>query len=143
MTAAAADLTRRRGDYGIDAPYVPLWMGAGGAAAIVTFVIGSFLSMPTVAVPALNIGLALTASVADYLYASRFGKFAVWADLLLSLRLRGDERVVDLGCGRGAVVLMAAKVVPHGRAVGIDLWKASDQSGNRSKSPDGTPSSRV
>jgi SAM-dependent methyltransferase len=128
--APAADLDRRRGEYGVDAPYVPLWLGAGAVAAIAGFFIGSALSIPAVAVPALNIGLALGASVADYLYASRFGKFAVWAEILLSLRLRGDERVLDLGCGRGAVLLMVAKLLPRGRAVGIDLWKTSDQSGN-------------
>ena len=131
MTVApAADLDRRRGEYGVDAPYVPLGLGAGAAAAIVAFFIGSVLSIPTVAIPALNIGLALAASVTAYLYASRFGKFAVWAEILLSLHLRGDERVLDLGCGRGAVLLMVAKLLPRGRAVGIDLWKTSDQSGN-------------
>jgi len=128
--AGAANLDRRRGEYGIDAPYVPLWMGAGVVAAIAVFFIGSALSIPAVAVPALNIGLALAASVADYLYTSRVGKFAVWRGLLLSLDLRGDERVLDLGCGRGAVLLMVAKLLPRGRAVGIDLWKSSDQSGN-------------
>ena len=131
MTVApAADLDRRRGEYGVDAPYVPLWLGAAAVAAIAAFFIGSVLSIPTVAIPALNVGLALAASVADYLYASRFGKFAVWAEILLSLHLRGDERVLDLGCGRGAVLLMVAKLLPRGRAVGIDLWKTSDQSGN-------------
>jgi len=128
--APAADLDRRRGEYGVDAPYVPLWLGAAAVAAIAAFFIGSVLSIPTVAIPALNVGLALAASVADYLYASRFGKFAVWAEILLSLHLRGDERVLDLGCGRGAVLLMVAKLLPRGRAVGIDLWKTSDQSGN-------------
>jgi len=68
--------------------------------------------------------------VTDYLYTSRVGKFAVWRELLLQLDLRGDERVLDLGCGRGAVLLMVAKLLPRGRAVGIDLWKSSDQSGN-------------
>jgi arsenite methyltransferase len=130
MTIAAADLHRRRGEYGIDAPYVPLWMGVGAVAAIVTFFFGAVFSIPSLGGPALNIGLALAVSVADYLYASRVGKFAVWAELLLSLNLRGDERVLDLGCGRGAVLLMAAKLVPSGRAAGIDLWKTSDQSGN-------------
>src|SRR5439155_21225884 len=77
-----------------------------------------------------SLGLALAARVADYRYASRYGKFAVWRDLLLSLGLRGDEHVLDLGCGRGAVLLMAARLLPRGRAMGIDLWKTSDQSGN-------------
>ncbi len=130
MTIAAADLNRRRGEYGIDAPYVPFWMGGGAVASIAMAFIGAVLSIPTLGIPALNIGLALAASVADYLYASRVGKFAVWAELLLSLDLRGDERLLDLGCGRGAVLLMAAKLVPGGHAVGIDLWKISDQSGN-------------
>jgi len=30
------------------------------------------------------------------------GKFLVWAELLDQLNLRGDERILDMGCGRGA-----------------------------------------
>lgn len=58
------------------------------------------------------------------------GKFAVWAELLDRLELEGDERLLDIGCGRGAVLLMAAQHLPRGRAVGIDLWSTKDQSGN-------------
>jgi arsenite methyltransferase len=60
---------------------------------------------------------------------SRRGKFEVWARLLTDQHLRGDERVLDLGCGRGAVVLVAAKLLPRGSAVGVDIWRA-DQTGN-------------
>ena len=130
MTATAADLGQRRGEYGIDAPYVPLWMGVGAAAGIGVFFAGSAVSVPAIAVPAGYIGLVFLLSVADYVYTSRVGKFDVWAELLLSLDLRGDEHVIDLGCGRGAVLLMVAKLLPWGRAVGVDLWKTSDQSGN-------------
>ena len=35
-----------------------------------------------------------------------------------------------MGSGRGAVLMMAAKLVPRGHAVGVDLWKSADQSGN-------------
>jgi ubiquinone/menaquinone biosynthesis C-methylase UbiE len=55
---------------------------------------------------------------------------AVWAKLLDGLALRGDEQVLDLGCGRGAVLLAAASRLTTGRAVGIDLWRKADQSGN-------------
>ena len=54
----------------------------------------------------------------------------MWAELLDRLRLRGDERILDLGCGRGAVLLMAAQHLTTGRAVGVDLWRTVDQSGN-------------
>jgi SAM-dependent methyltransferase len=64
------------------------------------------------------------------LYASRRGKFVVWAELLDQLRLRGDERILDLGCGRGAVLLLAARHLTTGQAVGVDLWRRQDQSGN-------------
>jgi SAM-dependent methyltransferase len=69
-------------------------------------------------------------SCASYLYTTRRGKFVVWAGLLSDLPLTGRERVVDLGCGRGAVLTMLAGLVPAGRAVGVDLWRSVDQSGN-------------
>ena len=53
----------------------------------------------------------------------------MWDDILDDLRLRGDETVLDLGCGRGAVLLAAAKRLPRGRAIGVDLWRA-DQTDN-------------
>jgi ubiquinone/menaquinone biosynthesis C-methylase UbiE len=67
---------------------------------------------------------------ASYLYGTLRGKFVVWAELLDQLRLRGDERILDLGCGRGAVLMMAAQHLTTGRAVGVDLWRTVDQSGN-------------
>jgi arsenite methyltransferase len=58
----------------------------------------------------------------------------VWAEILRDLGLRGDETVLDMGCGRGAVLLAAAKLLPNGRAIGVDIWRA-DQTDN---SPDNT-----
>ncbi|TMF58464.1 MAG: class I SAM-dependent methyltransferase [Chloroflexi bacterium] len=69
-------------------------------------------------------------NTASFIYTTRAGKFAVWANLLRQLDLRGDERILDMGSGRGAVLMMAAKLVPRGHAVGVDLWKSADQSGN-------------
>ncbi len=117
------------GDYGVDAPYV-LYSLAGAAvvaaaAAIIAFTV--FESpQPGLAITA--IVLALSAS--SYLYTTRRGKFAVWTELLDSLAMRGDERLLDVGCGRGAVLLLAARRLPEGHAVGVDLWSTKDQSGN-------------
>jgi ubiquinone/menaquinone biosynthesis C-methylase UbiE len=44
---------------------------------------------------------------------------------------RGDEEVLDVGCGRGLLVIGAAKRLSTGKAVGIDIWQEQDQSGNR------------
>jgi len=65
-----------------------------------------------------------------YLHTTRRGKFQVWRTLLASAAISGHERVLDLGCGRGAVLLMAAEYLPQGLAVGVDIWSIKDQSGN-------------
>jgi arsenite methyltransferase len=69
-------------------------------------------------------------NAATFVHTTRSGKFAVWTELLDRLALKGDERLLDIGCGRGAVLLMAAKRLPRGEAIGIDHWSTSDQSGN-------------
>ena len=75
-------------------------------------------------------GLFILAILGLYLHGTLRGKFVVWAELLDTLNLRGDERILDMGCGRGAVLLMAAQRLTAGRAVGVDLWRSIDQSGN-------------
>jgi arsenite methyltransferase len=69
-------------------------------------------------------------SVASFLWATWRGKFSVWAELLNGLNLNGNETLLDVGCGRGAVLIIAAKRLPCGRAVGVDIWSKTDQSGN-------------
>ena len=122
----------RRGDYGVDAPYAPILMGVGGvcflALSAARVALGGARPV-SVAGPGIA-GLWLLLNAATFLYTTRAGKFAVWAELLDRLSLSGDERLLDIGCGRGAVLVMAAKRLPRGRAVGVDLWSTTDQSGN-------------
>jgi SAM-dependent methyltransferase len=121
MTAPAQP--RRRGSYGIDAPY---WAAAFAVLIIaeLALAITSGRTWPFLPV------LVLLAVAASALYTTLRGKFLVWAELLDKSNLRGDERVLDLGCGRGAVLLPAAQHLTTGRAVGVDLWRGADQSGN-------------
>lgn len=114
---------RRRGAYGIDAPFAPAFI-AVVAALELTLAIS--LGKVRFLVPALFI----LAILGFYLHGTLRGKFVVWAELLDRLNLRGDERILDMGCGRGAVLLMAAQHLTTGRAVGVDLWRSVDQSGN-------------
>jgi len=49
--------------------------------------------------------------------------------------IKGDERVLDVGCGRGLLLIGAARRLKTGKAIGIDIWCAADQTAN---SPDAT-----
>jgi SAM-dependent methyltransferase len=114
---------RRRGSYGIDAPYWVAIFAVVIAANVVNAVISGRVwpFLPAV---------FLLACAGSCFYTTLRGKFVVWAELLDQLGLRGDERILDLGCGRGAVLLLAAQRLTTGRAVGVDLWRSRDQSGN-------------
>ena len=119
---------RRRGRYGVDAPSA-LFGILMGAVPPLAIGVGFFDQPWGKLVLAIGVFNAVSASL--FLYATRRGKFVVWARELSSLGLKGNERVVDLGCGSGAVLTMAAELVPRGRVTGVDLWRSVDQSGNR------------
>ena len=120
-----------RVDYGLDAPGVVRGFALGGIAMAALTVL-----LVVVGVPALPELTALSAvmffaTVALMVHSSRRGKLLERDRLLDDLALRGDEDLLDVGCGRGLLLLGAAKRLPRGRAVGIDLWSAKDQSDNR------------
>jgi ubiquinone/menaquinone biosynthesis C-methylase UbiE len=50
--------------------------------------------------------------------------------LLNSISWQGDEKVLDVGCGHGLMLIGAAKRLRDGKATGIDLWQKEDQAGN-------------
>jgi arsenite methyltransferase len=110
---------------------VPFGLGAGGVLLLAVAIVNAVLGVGTWAVLGPLIGaVIMLGSTAIYLHTTLRGKFTVWSRLLDGLRLSGTERVLDLGTGRGAVLLAAAHRLPHGRAVGVDLWRSVDQSGN-------------
>ncbi len=49
--------------------------------------------------------------------------------------LAPDDYVLDLGCGRGLLLVEAAGRLPDGLAVGVDIWSANDQSPNEPSAP--------
>jgi ubiquinone/menaquinone biosynthesis C-methylase UbiE len=114
---------RRKGFYGIDAPFL---LPVFGVFVLVNILEGwhSNTLWPFL------VAAFLLACASFGLYASLRGKFVIWAGLINGLELKGDEQILDLGCGRGAVLLMAAEQLAAGRAVGVDIWRKQDQSGN-------------
>ena len=120
---------KRRPDYGYDAPYALVaFVGLGTASAVASLV--SWLSHGDLTRMMGFYAVFFLANASSFLYATRRGKFQVWNEVLDGLHLRGDERVLDMGCGRGAVLNAVAKRLTTGRATGIDLWSTHDQSGN-------------
>ncbi|GHP01020.1 type 11 methyltransferase [Reticulibacter mediterranei] len=131
LNAIARQLARRHGEYGIDAPYVPLILGMVGLFLLVVAIVTLWIFHTSIlSIIILIYALFIFLNAASYLYTTRWGKFQVWAETLTELPLRGDEQVLDIGCGRGAVLLMAAALLSTGKGTGVDLWKTSDQSGN-------------
>jgi len=51
--------------------------------------------------------------------------------MLAMVQWKGDEQVLDVGTGRGLLMIGAAKKLSAGKAIGIDIWSAKDLSGNR------------
>src|SRR5215813_14424904 len=126
-----SELRRHRGDYGIDAPYtglLPLAALGLGSTALAAYHI--WRGNSTAARIAFVCGIPEWVTAGLYLHATRRGKFLAWADVLESLDLRGDEQVLDVGCGRGAVTAMVGKLTPRGHVTGLDLWRGEDQLGN-------------
>jgi SAM-dependent methyltransferase len=123
----------RRGEYGYDAPWFPMLFGflsmAAGLGATISWRQGAIR-------PAMRMTLYFVffvANTSSFLYTTRRGKFLEWDRILDRLHLRGDEGVLDMGCGRGAVLTAVARRLTTGRVTGVDIWSKTDQSGNASE----------
>ena len=120
----------RRGAYGYDAPYGLVIFGCLSVVSALLATV-AWREGPSRAAALMTFNSAFfLANAASFLYTTRRGKFLEWEGILDRLRLRGDERVLDMGCGRGAVLTAVARRLTTGRVTGIDIWSTHDQSGN-------------
>jgi arsenite methyltransferase len=125
----------QKGDYGYDAPYALVAFSAvGGALATAAIVVWWQYGVRAAAIPA-GYGTYILANAVSFMYTTTRGKFHVWQRINDDHHLRGDERILDMGCGRGAVLTTVGKALKGGRVTGVDVWSVHDQSGN---SPDVT-----
>ncbi|MEO6707949.1 MAG: class I SAM-dependent methyltransferase [Planctomycetota bacterium] len=62
--------------------------------------------------------------------SSKWLKHRVARAMLDSRSWRGDESVLDIGCGRGLLAVNAAKRVLRGHVTGVDIWQERDLGGN-------------
>lgn len=113
------------GKYGIDAWYVPV-LSAAGAVFFVVLTLRQ--SAPSKYIDA-AFAILLTLQVIFYLHTSLRGKFLIWRKLVRELP-EPPKRVLDVGCGRGMVLITSLVAYPNAEGVGLDLWRSRDQTGN-------------
>jgi SAM-dependent methyltransferase len=128
-----------REDYGIDAPTVVRNFVVIGVVLLVAG-IATLLAMRAgtlstdsplhLFINAMPTG-AVCLAMAFWMFASSKWLKQKVARALLDMRdWRGDEAVLDIGCGRGLVAVAAARRVPRGKVTGVDIWQERDLGGN-------------
>jgi arsenite methyltransferase len=121
-------------NYGIDAPNVIRNFFIAGTVFLiialafprVTIAHIEFLLFPGFLWPA---GWFIFFAALMLLY-SVVGKFRHRDRILAKVAWTGAENVLDVGTGRGLLLIGAAKRLTTGHATGIDIWNAEDLSGN-------------
>ena len=122
-------MTRER--YGIDAPTVVRNLtGIGLLLSGLSLMSRDWHVLEFLAPTMLFTAIAMVAMAVWMLISSLWLKQIVLARMLGARRWRGDELVLDVGCGRGLVAVGAARRVPRGKVQAIDLWQDVDLSGN-------------
>ena len=134
-----AAVRRQKPDYGVDAPNVLRNLFLFGVACLLIGVFGPrHLRFGQVTLLPesmfLSTGLGLTLEGLLFLFYVKVGKF-YHRDKMLGLHAwRGDEQVLDVGCGRGLLLAGMARRLAgkrgDGRATGIDVWSNVDMGGN-------------
>lgn len=124
-------------DYGLDAPKLVRRL-AWRAAMIVAFAVVLYFAnrttnpqaAATVATLVFSIGIILAVVAGTMVLSSRVVKIKVSERMIASVPWRGDEKVLDVGCGRGLFLIGAAKRLTSGKATGVDIWQSEELSDN-------------
>lgn len=127
--------TQTKPDYGVDAPGVIRNLFV---AALIVFLVAiffpaihagpvTFVTRPMAwsTAPCLALGGVLM------LVYVKWGKFRHRDRMVSLVPWTGAETVLDVGTGRGLLMIGAAKRLTTGKSIGIDIWSAKDLSGNR------------
>jgi ubiquinone/menaquinone biosynthesis C-methylase UbiE len=120
-------------DYGIDSPAIVAGLcalsGIGFGAALVWHLFGDPHPFGESALVAAGIYFLLGAG--GMIRYSKVGKLRIRDQILEPIPWRGDERVLDVGCGRGLLLVGAARRLTTGKAIGLDRWVTGALTDNR------------
>ncbi|MFD2873273.1 class I SAM-dependent methyltransferase [Mucilaginibacter ximonensis] len=121
-------------NYGIDAPGVIRNLFVAAFAALLIGLLGpAVIKLGAVQIESngfIWMGLSVGLGGLWMLVYSVYGKY-IHRDRMLNLvSWRGDEHALDIGTGRGLLLIGIAKRLSTGKATGIDVWNAQDLSAN-------------
>lgn len=118
---------KARPNYGVDSPrIVATLLVLATALCFVAYLLASrwrWISF--------GFGVYFLFGASGMLFYSKVSKLTMRNRLLDRIPWRGDERVLDVGCGRGLLTVGAAHRVPDGSVVGVDVWNPAALNGNR------------
>lgn len=124
-----------KAQYGIDAPKVVRNLFLFSLLAFVlfglSFQISSKIWFWIASLYTGLMGVSLFAMGWWMVFSTKIFKPRLIKELIDNFNLKGDETVLDAGCGSGLFLIGAAKKLPHGKAHGVDLWFSKDQSENK------------
>ena len=127
----------KKASYGLDGPILH-WVLFGGTISTVILLI-FYIVLPVQSnqqlriffIIYLTVGTILGACMMGYmLWSSKIGKIKECERMINDLQLEGTEKVLDIGCGSGALLIAAAKQLTTGKSIGLDYWSQIDQSNN-------------
>lgn len=121
-------------NYGIDAPGVIRNLLLAGAVALLIGIFGPpIIKLGPVQIEShgfIWMGISVAFGGLWMLIYSVYGKY-IHRDRMLNLvTWKGDEQVLDIGTGRGLLLIGVAKRLISGKTTGIDIWNAEDLSAN-------------
>jgi len=129
----------KRPDYGIDAPvvvrnlFLVAVIGLSTWGAVAFGVRSGWFSGNVLGFGGMGLGTGTVCLLMGIwmLWESKIGKMRERDRLLQRIPWTGHEHVLDVGCGRGLMLIGAAKRLTTGKATGIDVWQEEDMLGNR------------
>lgn len=120
----------KKPNYGYTAVKYFAYMGVIGFIGLCVALIGSFLTPPLstllmlIGIPVAFVGFWIAVSYV-ILYNSLFKRGAqekLWGEITKLSKIRGDEKILDVGCGMGRASIRLAKQLTTGKVTGIDIY---------------------
>jgi len=127
----------KKPQYGVDAPGVIRNLALAGAILVLGPLFFPLIKIGSVIIDTTGLmwsGGGCSLGAVLMLAYSLYGKYKHRDRMLGLLAWKGDEQVLDIGTGRGLLMIGAAKKLTTGKSIGIDIWNAEDLTGNNVES---------